>query len=121
MKNYTEMEKLHNLLTEAGIPHVYDDFINPIIHGKQIRMYADTNMTKRLDDAVCHPWSRGYSEGLLETYILNDCEGWETAEDVFNGWQEMYRKANQPKDTHCDCTIIGADGEKWEGSAPTWD
>lgn len=116
-KTFMEIQKLHDMLTEANIPHTF----GPCWDGLQIRVYADEEMTNELDDCILHSGSHGYSEGLLETYCLGDCDGWETAEDVFKGWQEMYRKANQPKDTHCDCTIIGAGGEKWEGSAPTWD
>lgn len=115
-----EIKKLHEMLTNAGIPHTF----GPCLDGMQIRMYADADMTNELDDCIIHSGSHGYQVGLLETYRLNDCEGWETAEDVFKGWAKMYYKTNPPKDNHtdtCDCTIIGAGGEIWKGSAPSWD
>lgn len=117
---FTEIRKLHEMLTEAGIPHTFGEFPVPVMGGYQIRIYADERMTMELDDAICHRGSHGYSEGLLETYHLNDCAGWETAEQVFEGWQKMYADANQPVGI-CDCSIVGADGEIWEGSAPSWD
>ena len=85
----TEMEKLDRLLTEAGIPHT----MKPSWGGLQIRIYADEEMTNELDDAICHGGSYGYEKGLLETYVLNDCSGWETAEQVFEGWLKMYQEA----------------------------
>ena len=117
---FTEIRKLHEMLTEAGIPHTFEEFPDPIMGGYQIRIYADKEMTVELDDAVCRRYSHGYAEGLLETYRLNNCDGWETAEQVFEGWQKMYANVNPPADT-CDCSLIGAGGEIWEGSAPSWD
>lgn len=83
----TEMEKLHRLLTEAGIPHKME----PMWGGLQIRIYADEEMTNEIDDAICHGGSNGHQKGLLETYTLNGCNGWETAEQVFEGWLKMYQ------------------------------
>lgn len=117
MIDFTEIEKLHNLLVEARIPHTYED----IFDGRQIRIYADEEMTNELDDAVIHCYSYGHQKGLLETFALSDCEGWETAEQVFEGWLKMYQKANEKKTETCECTIIGAGGEIWEGFAPSWD
>lgn len=88
--NFTEIEKLHSLLTEAGIPHTFA----PIWDGMQIRIYADSQHTRELDDAVIHSGSHGVEAGLLETYCLNGCDGWETAEQIFEGWKKMYEKAN---------------------------
>lgn len=88
--NFTEFEKLHSLLNEAGIPHI----VTRLWDGMQIRMYADHKMTRFLDDAIIHSASYGAEAGLLETYVLNDCDGWETAEQVFEGWKKMYEKAN---------------------------
>ena len=87
--NFTEIEKLHSLLTEAGIPHIFA----PLWDGMQIRVYADSEFTHELDDAVIHSGSHGVEAGLLETFCLNDCDGWETAEQVFEGWKNMYEKA----------------------------
>lgn len=117
MIDFTEIEKLHDLLLEAGIPHTYQDLFG----GRQIRIYADEKMTNEIDDAIIHRGSHGHQNGLLETFSLSDCEGWETAEQVFEGWKEMYQKANKKKNETCDCTIIGAGGEIWKGSAPSWD
>ena len=87
--NFTEIEKLHSLLVKAGIPLVFA----PLWDGKQIRVYADSEFTRELDDAVIHSGSHGVQAGLLETFCLNDCDGWETAEQVFEGWKKMYEKA----------------------------
>ena len=87
--NFTEIEKLHSLLIEAGIPHIFA----PLWDGMQIRVYADSEFTHELDDAVIHSGSHGVEAGLLETFCLNDCDGWETAEQVFEGWKNMYEKA----------------------------
>lgn len=113
--DFTEINKLHDILTAAGIPHSFA----PLWDGMQIRVYADAQQVNELDDAVIHSGSHGVSAGLLETYCLNGCNGWETADEIFNGWVDMYRKA-QPK-SYCDCSIIGADGEEWKGSMPSWD
>ena len=87
--DFTEIEKLHSLLTKAGIPHTF----SPIWDGKQIRVYADSKLTYELDDAVIHSGSHGVEAGLLETYHLNECDGWENAIQVFKGWKRMYEKA----------------------------
>ena len=84
--NFAEIEKLHSMLNEAGIPHTF----TPLFDGMQIRIYADSKLTDELDDAVIHSDSHGVKEGLLETYYLSDCVGWETAEQVFEGWKEKY-------------------------------
>ena len=86
--NFTEIEKLHDLLFESNIPH---DF-RPLYDGYQIVLYADTEKIYDLDDAVINGFSHGCADGLLETYKLNGCEGWETAEEVFAGWKKLYEK-----------------------------
>lgn len=91
MEKFTEIQKLHEMLTEASIPHTF----TPLWDGLQIRVYADEEMTNELDDCVLHSGSHGWPNGLLETFCLGDCAGWETAEDVFAGWQEMYAKAQK--------------------------
>ena len=82
MDKFAEIKKLHKMLAVVGIPHTFAHLYD----GFQIRIYADEEMTKEIDDCVCHGGSHGYSEGLLETYLLHGCEGWETAEQVFKGW-----------------------------------
>ena len=91
MDKFAEIKKLDEMLTEANIPHTFKPF--PFAEGYQIRIYADEEMTHELDDAICHTYSHGYTEGLLETFSLSDCDGWETAEQVFEGWKKMYEKA----------------------------
>ena len=90
MDKFSQIEQLDYLLTEADIPHTFE----PLFDGYQIRVYADAEMTKELDDAICHGGSNGSCNGLLETYILSGCDGWETAEQVFDGWKKMYEKPN---------------------------
>ena len=90
MPDLTEFEKLIDLLIEAGIPYkrVEDS------DGMQVFIFADEEKTKELDDAAI--WlhmTHGAEQGLLETLHLNGCEGFETAEQVFEGWLGMYEKA----------------------------
>ena len=122
MDTFAEIRKLHKMLTEADIPHTFSKFHWTVADdGYQIRIYADEEMTNEIDDCVCHPGSYGYHQGLLETFTLNGCEGWETAEQVFEGWKKMYQSAKETSQELADCTIIGAGGEVWEGSMPSWD
>ena len=102
-----EIGKLHKMLTEENIPHT----LEPCYDGWQIRIYADEEMTDEIDDCVCHGGSHGHAEGLLETYLLSDCDGWETAEQVFEGWKEMYQLAKGINQTTAECTIVAAGGE----------
>jgi hypothetical protein len=88
MDKFVEIKKLHRLLKVGGFPHTFA----PLYGGWQIRLYADEELTQELDDAVCHKYSHGFKQGLLETYNLGECEGFETAEQVFKGWIEMYNK-----------------------------
>ena len=83
---FAEIKKLHEMLTEAHIPHTFA----PMFDGFQIRLFADHMKEKELDDCICHKGSHGFYPGLLETYVLNNCEGYETAEQVFEGWKQMY-------------------------------
>lgn len=89
--DFTEIHKLNALLNTAGIPHTFA----PLWDGYQIRIYADEEMTKELDDCVIHSGSYGVNSGLLESYCLGGCEGWETAEQIFKGWVEWYHQAQK--------------------------
>lgn len=91
MDKFAEIKKLNKMLTVAGIPHTFAHLFD----GFQIRIYADEEMTNEIDDCVCHGGSHGYASGLLETYLLNGCDGWETAEQVFKGWKKWYEKAQK--------------------------
>ena len=85
----TEFEKLIDLLIEAGIPYTKEN----IFDGMAIRIYADEAKANEIDDAIIHFGSHGSENGLLETWVLNGCKGWETAEQIFEGWLGMYEKA----------------------------
>jgi hypothetical protein len=86
--DFREIERLHELLKRAGIPHT----VGTIHDGMQIRVYFDEEMTQEFDDAVIHSGSHGCEENLLETYVLGDCEGYEIAEEVFEGWKKRYEE-----------------------------
>lgn len=86
-----EMIKLHEMLLSANIPHTFmsmDGFYGA--DALQIRFYSDSSFEYELDDVVFHRSSHGYKLGLLETYALGDCVGFETAEQVFEGWKKMF-------------------------------
>ena len=89
----TQIFELDEMLIKEGIPHTLEGMYANNMPGYQIRIYADEDCTKELDDVIWHYYSRGYKQGLLETYRLNTCNGFETAEEVFAGWKEMYKKA----------------------------
>lgn len=91
---FEEMAKLHEMLTKANIPHTYEPHPYLSFNGEQIVLFADAEQNERLDDAVMFWGSHGFSEGLIETFCLSDCEGYETAEEVFKGWSKMYLEAN---------------------------
>lgn len=91
---FEEMKKLDEMLTKANIPHTYGPHPYASFNGEQIVLFADVEQIERLDDAVMFWGSHGFSEGLMETFCLSDCAGYETAEEVFKGWQKMYLKAN---------------------------
>ena len=87
-----EIAKLHEMLSNAGIPHTFMA-MDKNFYGEdamQICIYRDGTYEEKLDDAIFHKYSHGYSEGLLETYYLNECEGYETAEQIFKGWMKKY-------------------------------
>lgn len=87
-----EIVKLHNMLSNAGINHTIM-MMNEEFFGAgamQIRIYRDSTFQEELDDAVFHKYSHGYEQGLLETFCLNDCNGFETAEEVFKGWMKKF-------------------------------
>lgn len=87
-----EMYKLHAMLLDAGISHTFN--VMPVeffgAGALQIRVYRDDTFQEELDDVVFHKYSHGYERGLLETFRLNGCVGFETAEEVFNGWMKEF-------------------------------
>lgn len=87
-----EMYKLRAMLLDAGISHTFN-VMSVEFFGSgalQIRIYRDDTFQEELDDVVFHKFSHGYALGLLETFNLSECEGFETAEEVFEGWMEKY-------------------------------
>ena len=85
----TEFEKLIDLLIEAGIPYIKENMFD----GMAVRIFADEEKTEEIDDAIIHSGSKGCQSGLLETFLLNDCEGYETAGQIFEGWLAWYEEA----------------------------
>ena len=87
-----EMNKLHEMLFKAGINHTFMMMDTNIFGADalQIRIYRDGTFQEELDDVVFHKYSHGYAQGLLETYTLGECDGFETAEQVFKGWMEKF-------------------------------
>ena len=87
-----EMNELHEMLLKAGINHTFMSMDANCFgtDALQIRIYRDSTFQEELDDVVFHRYSHGYAQGLLETYTLSECEGFETAEQVFKGWMEKF-------------------------------
>ena len=87
-----EMNKLHKMLLEAGINHTFMPMDKSCFGADalQIRIYRDSTFQEELDDVIFHRYSHGYTQGLLETYTLGECDGFETAEQVFEGWMEKF-------------------------------
>lgn len=86
-----EMKKLHIMLLSAHIPHTFKRMDSSFgADALQIRFYSDDTHIYELDDVVFHRYSHGYALGLLETYRLGDCNGFETAEQVFEGWKKIF-------------------------------
>ena len=86
-----EITKLHEILIYAGINHIFmpmGKFFGE--DALQIRIYRDNTFQEELDDVVFNKYSHGYTQGLLETYKLNESNGFETAEQVFKGWMREF-------------------------------
>ena len=81
-----EVLKLASLLQARG----FRFSVNNIWDGAQVILYDSRN--KRVADAVCHFFSRGHEQGLLEIQGLgiekNDVLGWLTAESVLKIWTD---------------------------------
>lgn len=45
------------------------------------------------DDAVLFLGSHGVERGLLECYHFGDCEGYQTADEIFEHWKKIYKKS----------------------------
>lgn len=92
-----EMNKLHEMLLSANIPHTFMNMDSTFFgeDALQIRFYSDNTFIHELDDVIFHCHSHGYALGLLETYFLNNCDGFETAEQVFEGWKKIFDEFNK--------------------------
>lgn len=83
MDYLTEIKKLADELMEKGIAFIF----HPFQDGYQI-VVKDPETQKYKWDAVCHIFSYGHDEGLLEIMgeiVENDddsVEGWLSAEDI---------------------------------------
>ena len=86
--NFTEIFKLKEMLDAEGIPNT----LAPLWDGLQIKVFINNEKIEDFDDVVLHSGSHGNEKGLLETYNLNSCNGYETAEQVFKGWKEIFKK-----------------------------
>jgi hypothetical protein len=86
----TQMDRLEQMLIDNNIPHeVAIDFT-----GSKQLWYP--NKKDVVSDAICHQYSYGCEEGLLEIMGLadsnfDDVEGWLTAEEVFKKWSAHYK------------------------------
>ena len=87
-----ELLKLVKLLAKADIPFE----IFPFTLGENITTYQVCYPNKQdcVCDAICHKYSYGYGQGLLEIMglgaDLDDVEGWLTAEQVFERIRDHY-------------------------------
>lgn len=88
----TEMDKLKNLLSTARIP-----FEMQLIFDTPQICYPTCE--ECICDAICHHWSYGHEEGLLEIMGLtendDEVEGWLTAEEVFKRMEKHYKENNK--------------------------
>lgn len=87
MLNMTQYRALCAKLTKYGIP--YTSKYSKRFHGWRLVAYYKDNT--EMDVAIIDPYSKGSHLGLLETRYLRNHRGFETAEQVFNGWKKMYR------------------------------
>ena len=84
MEKKSEMEKLIDMLTEARVPYeICIAFSTPQV--------CYPNQENCICDAICHKYSYGFEQGLLEIMGLVDeeevgdnVEGYLKAEEVFN-------------------------------------
>lgn len=94
----TEMEKLINKLAKADVPYELTVLYNTI----QV-WYPSAD--DYVADVVCHEWSYGYKEGLLEIMGLVDetktddiVEGYLTADEIFERIAKHYRTHKTAKE-----------------------
>lgn len=97
MKKHSEMIKLKKLLDKNNIP--YEETTNSV--GGSIQLWYP-NKNNAVSDAICHKYSYGYDEGLLEIMGLVDVdkigdtvEGYLTAKEVFDRWSKHYKESKK--------------------------
>lgn len=94
-KENQEIYKCLEMIKQANIPHEF----RPLNGGWQIIIFSKSG--ERLCDCVCHSFSYGNEDGLLEIMSAitkqeeeNDCKdgikGWLTAEEVFKRFKYCY-------------------------------
>lgn len=95
----TEMQKLIKLLDSESIPY---DLVDDVMGNTNNQVFYPC-MEKSICDVICHHYSYGGRDGLLEIMGLVDeekigdtVEGWLTATQVFSRIQKDYhsRKIN---------------------------
>lgn len=120
---YREIMRLHLMLSEAGIPHQ----LVGLFGGWQIIYSQNGN---RVCSAVEHNFSYGNCCDTIEIMgLLTDEEaeedsvvGYLSAENVFKRIQTAHNQYLRPAlKNSTSCTVIGAGGEIWTGSMPSWD
>ena len=97
--DYTEIRKLHDMLTVYEIPHTFE-----VRHGGYHLCYPTNGFRRgeRVCSAILHGHSYGSQEGLIEIMGLlkpdegddGDVCGWLTAEDVFSRIEKHWKEKN---------------------------
>lgn len=117
--NYTEINRLHKMLTKAEIPHTFQ----PAFDGFQIRY---EHLGQLVCSAISHCYSYGGSKNKIEIMGLLTAEeaecdsvvGYLSADDVFNRIFQHWQKYHT---IWANGFALGADGDLWEASMPSWD
>lgn len=79
--DFSEMFKLVALCSLEKIPFAFHRHFD----GYQIHV--------GFDDAVLFCGSHGAERGLLECYQFGNCDGYQTADEIFKHWKKIYKKA----------------------------
>lgn len=82
--NFSEFDNLAEMCKSEGWAYKVEALYN----GAKLTLLD--NDGNELDDAVIHKYSHGAELGLLETFSFGECEGFETAEQIFNGWTAYF-------------------------------
>lgn len=82
--NFNEFDKLVEMCKSEGWTYK----VESLFDGAKLTLFD--NDGDEVDDAVIHQYSSGAELGLLETFGLGESEGFETAEQIFNGWAACF-------------------------------